>query len=94
MKVHMQVHGEKKCCYKQFRGYCIEYKNTGLGIRSSVFRANRSFFAKKLANERFALKNERFPHSLIFGERLERFAHGCSFLVSDLSESLMVTHFW
>ena len=47
-----------------------------LGICSSVFWANRSLFAKKWANERFAQKNERF-------------AHGRSFLVSDLSESLI-----
>ena len=32
--------------------------------------------------------------ALIFGERPERFAHGHLFLVSDLSESLMVAHFW
>ena len=27
-------------------------------------------------------------------EQLEHFAHSCSFLVSDLSELLMVAHFW
>ena len=76
-------------------------RDAGLGIRSSVFLANRSFFAKKRANEQFAQINERFVHSLIFGERPERFAHiviicerperidhGRSFLVSDLSDSL------
>ena len=52
------------------------------------------FFAKKITNERFAQKNERFAHLLIFGEQPERFAHCCSFLVSDRSESLMVAHFW
>ena len=67
---------------------------TGLGIRSSVFRANRSFFAQKGANERFAQKNERFTHLLIFSERPERFAHKCSFPLRDVSESLMVAHFW
>ena len=46
---------------------------TGLGIRSLVFRAN----------ERFTQKNERFTHCLIFGERLEQFAHDCSFPMSD-----------
>ena len=60
----------------------------GLGIRSSVIWANRSVFAKKWANERFARKNKRFTHSLIFGEQPERFAHGCSFLVRDLSNLL------
>ena len=64
----------------------------GLGIRLSVFRANRSLFAQKRANERFAQKNERF--TLIFGERPERFAHDCSFPLSDLSELLMVAYFW
>ena len=66
----------------------------GLGICSSVFWATHSFFAKKWANEWFAQKNEQFAHSLIFGEWPERFAHGRSFLVSNLSESLMVAHFW
>ena len=47
----------------------------GLGIRASVFWANRSFFVNKWVNERFAPKNERFSNSLIFGERPERFPH-------------------
>ena len=45
----------------------------GLGIRSSVFRANCPFIAKKWADEGFAQKNEpfdqknvRFTHSLIY----------------------------
>ena len=58
------------------------------------FWANRSFFAQKWTNERYAQKNERFTHSLIFGERPEQFAHDCSFPLSDVSESLMVAHFW
>ena len=33
-------------------------------------------------------------NSLIFGERPEEFALGRSFLVSDLSKSLMVAYFW
>ena len=45
-------------------------------------------------NEQFAQKNERFTHALIFGERPERFTHNRSFPLSDLSESLMVAHFW
>ena len=63
----------------------------GLGLCSSVFRANHSFFAQKWANEPFAQKNEQFTRSLIFGELPERFAHDRSF---PLSESLMVAHFW
>ena len=43
---------------------------------------------KKLANERFAQKNEQFAHWLIFGERPERMAHVRSFLLSYLSDSL------
>ena len=64
----------------------------GLGICSSVFWANRSFFAQKWANERFAQKNKRFTTSLTFIEWPERFAHDRSFLVSDLWKSLMVAH--
>ena len=52
----------------------------GLGIRSFDFRANRSFFVKKLANEQFTQKNERFTHWLIFGEQNEQFAHIAHFL--------------
>ena len=47
----------------------------GLGICSSVFWANRSFFVKKWANE-------RFTHSLSFGEEPER----CRFV--------HIAHFW
>ena len=50
------------------------------------------FLLKKWANEQFAKKNEQFAHSLIFGERPERFTHGRSFDLSDLSESLTVAH--
>ena len=49
---------------------------SGLGIPSSVFRANRSFLPK---NEQIAKK---MRDSLI-----------CSFLVSDLSDSLTIAHF-
>ena len=52
---------------------------SGLGICSSVFWANRSFFVKKWANKWFAQKTS---DSLI-----------CSFLMSDLSNSLMIAHF-
>ena len=62
------------------------YTSPGLGISSSVFRANRSYFAQKWANEQFPQKNERFTHSLIFSEQPEQFAHDRSFPLSDLSE--------
>ena len=42
-------------------------------------------------NEQIAQKNEQFTHSLIYGER---FAHDRSFPLSNVSELLMVAHFW
>ena len=35
---------------------------------------------------------ERIAHSLIYHERPERIAHGCSFFMCDLSDSLTVAH--
>ena len=63
---------------------------SGLGISSFDFRANRLFFVQKLANERFAQKMSdslirSFAHS---SERPERIAHGRSFLVIEMSDSL------
>ena len=56
-------------------------------------------FSEQIAH--FLRKNERMSDSLkkisnllIFGEQHEQFAHGRSFLVSKLSESLMVANFW
>ena len=74
-------------------------EKAALGIHSSVFLSNCSFFANKWSNKRFAQKNEWFAHfwwatwaigswSLIFSERREWIAHGRSFLVSDLSDLL------
>ena len=72
--------------------FCTSFvKKAGLGICSSVFWANQSFFVKKLVNEQFAHK--KTSDSLFFGEWPERFAHGRSFLVSDLNDLLMVAHF-
>ena len=53
--------------YSQKTGEKLRAGNSLIGFRSE------SLFL--LANERFAQKNERFAHSLIFGERPERFAH-------------------
>ena len=59
-------------------------------------------FAHRISERitRFLPKNERMrdslkkmSDSLIFGEQPERFAHDCSFPLSDLSESLIATHF-
>ena len=58
---------------------------SGLGICSSVFWANCSFFAKKWANERLAKTTRDLLIPSIFG---------WYFLVSDLSELLMVAHCW
>ena len=52
----------------------------GLGICSSVFRVNRSFFLPK--NEQMSNWLKKMSDSLI-----------CSFLVSNLSDSLTITHF-
>ena len=41
-----------------------------------------------MSYEQFAQINKPFAHSLIFGERPERIAHGRSFFVNDLSDSL------
>ena len=44
----------------------------GIGNRAGYsligFLSESLFFAKQLANEQFAQKNERFAHVLIFGE--------------------------
>ena len=63
----------------------------GLGIHSSNFGANCLFFAKKVSKWGMGSIREWFAHSLIFGKLPEWFAHNCSFLLSDLSESLTVT---
>ena len=95
---------DQKCCQIQGNGrkfHHLEISNSrqqlnfpGLGIRQFAHR-----FSERIA--RFLLKNvqmsdslKKTSHSLIFGERPEQFAHGCSFLVSDLSKSLIVAHFW
>ena len=57
----------------------IDGAGAGLGICSLVFRANRLFLPK---NERMSNSLKKTSDSLI-----------CSFLVSDLSDSLMITHF-
>ena len=46
----------------------------------------------KRANEQIACFFERIAHSLIYHERLEKIAHGRSFVLSNLSDSLTVTH--
>ena len=56
------------------------------------FWANHSFFVSKRANERFALKNEQFAHSVIYHEWPEPIAHSRSIFMSDLGDLLTVAH--
>ena len=59
--------------------------------RIAVFCQKVSEWAIRLKSEWFAyllIFGERFAHLLIFGEQPEQFAHDCSFLLSNLSESL------
>ena len=84
----------------------------GLGIRSSVFWANRLIFFlpknEQIMSEWAIHLNKRaicsFAYfrwptwairswSLIFGEQPERISHGCSFLMSDLRDSLTSLNF-
>ena len=67
---------------------------SGLGICSSDFWVNRSFFAKKWGNEWLAQKNEHFAKkNELFAQKMSNLLI-CSFLVSNLSDWLMVAHFW
>ena len=66
------------------------------------FWANLSFFFSKRANEQFTQINERIGHLswatwansrlLFWHKRPDRFAHICSFVLSDVSKSLIVAH--
>ena len=66
----------------------VTWLSAGLGIRSSNFGTNRSFFAKKVSKWAINSKSEQFDHLLIFGERPERFTHDSLFLLRDISDSL------
>ena len=56
------------------------------------FLSKSLVFCKKMSKWEIRSKNERFTHSLSFGERPERFAHSRSFVLSNLSKSLSVGH--
>ena len=71
------------------RWLCWHVSTSGLGIRSSIFWANRSFFAK---NEWMSNSLKKTSDSFICHEQPEWFAHGRSFNMSDLSDSLTVAH--
>ena len=61
-------------------------------ILFKYFWVNRSFYVSERV-----IHSEKMSDSLellFCHEQLEHFAHSCSFLVSDLSELLMVAHFW
>ena len=73
----------------------IETLFTRAGNSLIRFLSELLVFCEKWANERFAQKYERFAkkyerfaNSLIFGEQPKGFAHGRSFLVCDMSDSL------
>ena len=51
-------------------------------------------FLKKMSDWLKKTSDSLICSFLVSIEQPERIAHGCSFLVSDLSESLMVAHFW
>ena len=78
-------------------GLCLIwiYKSKTRAGNSLVgFLSESLIFCEKMSEWAICTKNERFAHSLIFDEWPEWFAHGCSFLVSALSELLMVAYFW
>ena len=107
-----RTHPNPQHCLIPYVKHVILSFKQGWEFAHRVFWGNRSFFAKKWANEwfppkngRFAQKNERIAHSLIFGERPEGFAHSLiyherperiahdrSFVMSDLSDSLTIAH--
>ena len=63
---------------------------SGLGIRSFYFRANRSFFVKKWANERFTHLLIWFPSkSLVFCQKMSEWAiHSKKWVIHSFA------HFW
>ena len=100
---HFPHHGKKFWAKKRRICYVhLDVNNSGLGIRSSNFGANRSFFAKKVSKWAICSKSEWFAHLLIFwletwaicsrslipSERPEQIACGRSFVLSNLSDSL------
>ena len=71
----------------------VQLNECKLQGRHQKVRTGNSLFSF-LRNEWFAQKSKWFAHSLIFGEQPEWFTHCHSFLVRNLSESLIVAHFW
>ena len=67
--------------FEKLQKYNFIFKNLS---ESLVFSEQKSEWA-------ICSKNERFAHSLFYHERPERIAHSCSFVMRDLSDSLMVT---
>ena len=70
---------------------CEDSFNQGWEFAHLISERIARFLSK---NERMSDSLKKMSDSLIFGERPERFAHDRSFPLSDLSESLMVAHFW
>ena len=57
---------------------------------SQQFLSKLLIFLSESGNEWFAKKTEPFTNSLFYHEQPERIAHGCSFVMSDLSDSLTI----
>ena len=64
-----------------------DWLKPGLGIRSLVFQANRSFFWSKIVFR--SCKRVNHSRLLFCKVRRERFAHGMSFVKSNKSELLL-----
>ena len=97
IKMRQAIWNKKQTMPSRQQGW--EFRSTVFWANRSSFAKNwvNEQFAQK--NEQFAQKNEQFAHfwwatwairswSLIFGEQHDRIAHGRSFLVSGLSDSL------
>ena len=81
---------KRECANRNFFFKLTKTFKTYIKIRFySIFWANRLFFVSKRVNEQFAQK-KWFDHLLFYHERPEQIAHGCSFVMSDLSDLLMV----
>ena len=75
-------------------GYGMCWANPGLEFTHWFSERITCFWRKNEQMSDLLQKKAICSWSLIFCEQPERFAHGCSFLVSNLSKLLIVAHFW
>ena len=68
------------------RGASVVYRRAGNSLNGILSKS--LVFCEKMSEWAICWKNKQLAHSFIFGEQPERLAHGRSFLVSDLSDSL------